>query len=145
MLWERLTTRYHPLLIFGCGWMVLLMVASLVVRNTDTPLGSVEHRLDYHRRQMDFKDRFANGVVGKPVEDVYRYFGGESYVLFHGEDWECGWRDWPCELVVRDGVVRGVFYHDYPYSMQPLPENYDTTHSQPYFERFPQDLRDTWI
>ena len=144
--WERLTTRYHPLLLFGCGWLILLMVASFVVRMTETPLGSLEHRLDYHRRQMGFKDRCeTNRVVGRPVHDVYRYFGGEPSILFHGDDWECGWKQWPSELVVRGGVVRGVFYHDYPYTMQPLPDGYDTTHAQPYFERFPKYLSDTWI
>jgi hypothetical protein len=144
--WERLSSRYHPLLLLGCGWLILLVVGSLVVRMTETTLGSVEHRLDFHRRQMDFKARCElNRVVGRPVENVYRYFGGEPSILFHGEDWECHWKDWPCELVVRDGVVRGVFYHDYPYSMQPLPENHETTHSLPYFERFPQYVTETWI
>jgi hypothetical protein len=125
----------RPLLI-AAAIGVVIVVIYVVVRINEIPLGALEHRSQFHEKQLDFQDRVrANQVIGRAVEDVFDHVAGRPAVFSYGSDWECDWKYWPCELVVRGGIVRGVFYHDYPYTTQPLPEDYAATHSRPYFER----------
>lgn len=99
-------------------------------------IGSLESRQDFHRRQLAFREICQkNSVVGKPVAEVNSLFSGYQPL---GRDDTLSWREWPCALVIRHGKVAGVFYHDYPYKMQPLPSDFVTENASPFFERYPQ-------
>lgn len=156
MLSNPLQRRQMMMALFAGLMVVLITVVAYVERllrtvapHIDLPwseLGTVWDRTRFHRRQVEFQGRCdSRKLIGKQVERAFPFFGGRPPILgSYGKDWECGWKEWPCELIVRDGTIVGVFYHDYPYSSQPLPENSLLTHSKPYFERFPEHLRDDY-
>ena len=62
-------------------WVAICLVVVAILRIFIyfyyAPLGSVEHRRDFHRKQTDFQSRCdANNIVGKRVEEAFPVFAG---------------------------------------------------------------------
>ena len=112
------------------------------VRSSSDGSAFAEGRHSFHRQQLDFKAHCEKGVVGRPLDEVLPAFGGFQSKDFAGKTYS--WKEWPCHLVVNEGVVEGVFYHDFPFRMQPVPADYRVTHALPYFERHPEFLREEY-
>lgn len=123
--------------------LAVVMVTLLSFHFASPDYESLESRRDFHKRQLEFKEICkTNQILKRDAREAYRYFSGFPTLAPGGL---ARWKEFPCSLVIRDGKIAGVFYHDYPFKSQPLPPRYSASESCPYFEKYPEYLTDEYI